>query len=51
MGIQDDVKSGVHDICTVAWNMRDGTVIPEAKDVVMRNGAVKRKGRRNLVVR
>jgi adenylate cyclase len=41
MSIQDDVRGGVDDICTVPWNVRDGTVIPEAKDVVMRNGAVK----------
>jgi adenylate cyclase len=41
LGIQDEVKDGIDDICTVAWNMRDGTVIPEAEDVAMRNGAVK----------
>jgi class 3 adenylate cyclase len=40
MGIQDDVRTAVDQICSVAWNERSGTVVPETEEVVFKNGAV-----------
>lgn len=40
MGIQDDVRTAVDEICSVAWKERHGTVVPETQDVVFKNGAV-----------
>lgn len=40
MGIQEDVRAAVNQICSVSWNERSGTVVPETEDVVLKDGAV-----------
>lgn len=40
MGIKDEVKEAVNEICSAAWNERDGDVVPKTEDIVMKNGAV-----------
>ena len=44
MGLQDDLKSYVNDIFRKSWSTRDGTVVPEAKDVGLGNEAMKLDG-------
>ena len=41
MGLKADLEKRVNDILSVAWNVRDGQVVPETLDVNLLNGAVK----------
>jgi adenylate cyclase len=43
MTVQDDLKANVKDIFDTKFDVRDGTVVPEAEDVTLKNGAVKLK--------
>jgi adenylate cyclase len=40
MGLADDVETGIDGVLAPAWSSRDGTVVPETSDIVLKNGAV-----------
>src|SRR4051794_33767281 len=44
MAIADDIRAEVKDIFKAAWTERDGTKVPETKDLKLGNDAVKLKG-------
>ena len=39
--VRDEVIAGVEDVLDADWSVRNGTVIPETDDVVLKNGAVR----------
>jgi len=41
LGLKDDLSAQVSTILKQSWNIRDGQVVPETKDVVLAGGAVK----------
>jgi uridylate cyclase len=41
MGISADLESGVDEILSQTWSVRDGVVVPESDDVALGGGAVK----------
>lgn len=41
MAILDTLESEVNSILSISWNERNGTVIPETTDIVLKDGAVK----------
>jgi adenylate cyclase len=41
MGLKDDVVTGVAGVLAPAWSIRDGQVVPEDDDIVLKNGAVR----------
>lgn len=40
MAFADEVKTGVANVLSPTWARRDGTVVPETEDIVLRDGAV-----------
>src|SRR4051794_31213124 len=40
MALSDDLKQSVDDILSQGWDIRDGTVVPETKDVALAGGGV-----------
>lgn len=40
MGLAEDVKTGIDDVLAPDWYIRNGYKVPEAGDIVLRNGAV-----------
>jgi adenylate cyclase len=40
MALSDDLKQSVDDILAQSWDIRDGTVVPETKDVALAGGGV-----------
>lgn len=40
MSITDDVSSGIDDVLKSPWSKRNGSVVPETDDVVLKDGAV-----------
>lgn len=41
MSLADDIRDGVAGVLAPAWDIRDGTVVPETDDIKLRDGAVK----------
>jgi len=41
MGLKDDINGDINGILSQPWDMRDGIVVPEDKDVALAGGAVK----------
>jgi adenylate cyclase len=41
MALKADLQARINEILTVDWDIRDGNVVPETKDVVLKNGAVR----------
>lgn len=41
MALADEVISGVNDVLKPAWNIRNGLVVPETKDIALKDGAVR----------
>lgn len=41
MGIADDVGKGIDEVLAPPWKITNGTKVPEAADIVLRDGAVK----------
>jgi class 3 adenylate cyclase len=40
MGLADDVRTGLDGVLSPPWASRNGTVVPETEDIVLRDGAV-----------
>ena len=40
MAISDDIKTGVNDIFSTAWDIREGTKVPDTADVALAGGGV-----------
>lgn len=38
MGLADDTRTGIDGVLDAAWNITNGTVVPETDDVVLKNG-------------
>jgi uridylate cyclase len=41
MTLKEDVIAGIDGVLAPEWSTRDGQVVPETKDIVLKNGAVK----------
>lgn len=40
MAFKDEIGAAIDGVLSTAWDIRDGTVVPETDDIVLRNGAV-----------
>jgi adenylate cyclase len=40
MSLADEVRTGIDDVLSPIWASREGTVVPETEDIVLKNGAV-----------
>ena len=40
MALSDEIKAGIDGVLAPAWSTVDGQVVPETKDIVLKNGAV-----------